>query len=587
MILPHPASRAALFAAITLFTLTGAFLVQAQNPNNGTNSAVVAGNLNTINAGSTNAAIVAGTQNLIDGGNNNFIGAGRSNTVLGVGGLNNISVIVAGFGNTNAAGRSVIVGGRNNTIGTNSRGSTITGGEFNLIEAISPSIASGLLAATVGGGLSNIVGSNAVGAVVGGGQFNEASGPGATVPGGFANEASGTTSLAAGSQAVARNTGTFVWADSSTNTDFSSTGDNQFLIRAAGGVGINTTNPQGNALLVNGNLRVTGTIDGTFSNASINTVSSSNAFTIQSGGTTGFVVGVVTNDGANGSSRNLVAGHPSNSITAGKVGATIGGGGGIINSILFSNTVTWNFGTVSGGLGNTADAYATVGGGDENKATGSWSTVAGGANNEASGSHATIPGGSNNAALGNGSFAAGVRAKATNANSFVWGGSDVVDTFSTTNGQFVARAPGGVRFISTTNTTLGTTNNGVQLAAGGSSWSSLSDSNAKTDIQPLDHRQTLAKLAELPVTKWRYKHDSSREYIGPMAQDFHATFGLGSDDKHITTLDTDGVMLSAIKGLVEELREQEAVLVEQERQIQSLEQIVQSLREQLGHDTSL
>jgi hypothetical protein len=29
------------------------------------------------------------------------------------------------------------------------------------------------------------------------------------------------------------------------------------------------------------------------------------------------------------------------------------------------------------------------------------------------------------------------------------------------------------------------------------------------------------------------------------------------------------------------------VMAEQERQIQSLEQIVQSLREQLGHDTSL
>jgi hypothetical protein len=191
-----------------------------------------------------------------------------------------------------------------------------------------------------------------------------------------------------------------------------------------------------------------------------------------------------------------------------------------------------------------------------------------------------VPGGEYNVAGGEGSFAAGVKAKATNNHSFVWGGSPDVDTESSTNGQFLVRAPGGVRFISTTNTSLGTTNNGVQLAAGGSSWGSLSDSNAKTDIQPLDHRQTLTRLAELPVTKWRYKHDSSREYIGPMAQDFHAAFQLGTDDKHITTLDADGVTFSAIKGLLEELREQQ-------RQIRNLEQTVESLREQLEHDTSL
>jgi hypothetical protein len=522
-------------------------------------AAIIAGNTST--NGGTNSAIIGAANSIVPGATRfAFIGAGNYNNMAAG---SHSAGMIAGFSNSIAAGgvRGAMVGGAFNT--NAGRSAVILGGELNQIAV------------------------NSTGAVVLGGLGNTASAPGATVPGGVENWAAATNSFAAGSYAVASNTGTFVWSDLSSTNDFVSTGANQFLIRATGGVGINTTNPQGNALLVNGNLRVTGTIDGTFSNASINTVSSSNAFTIQSGGTTGFVVGVVTNDGANGSSRNLVAGHPSNSITAGKVGATIGGGGGIINSILFSNTVTWNFGTVSGGLGNTADAYATVGGGDENKATGSWSTVAGGANNEASGSHAAIPGGSNNLALGNGSFAAGVRAKATNANSFVWGGSDVVDTESTTTGQFVARAPGGVRFISTTNTALGTTNNGVQLTAGGSSWGSLSDSNAKTDIQPIDHRQTLTKLAELPVTKWRYKHDSSREYIGPMAQDFHAAFGLGSDDKHITTLDTDGVTLSAIKGLFEELQEQQAVMAEQERQIQSLEQIVQSLREQLGHDTSL
>jgi hypothetical protein len=46
-----------------------------------------------------------------------------------------------------------------------------------------------------------------------------------------------------GHRAQATNDGTFVWADSE-DADFTSTGTNQFLIRASGGVGINTTSPE-------------------------------------------------------------------------------------------------------------------------------------------------------------------------------------------------------------------------------------------------------------------------------------------------------------------------------------------------------
>jgi hypothetical protein len=73
-----------------------------------------------------------------------------------------------------------------------------------------------------------------------------------------------------------------------------------------------------------------------------------------------------------------------------------------------------------------------------------------------------------------------------------------------------------------------------------------------------------------------------RRYIGPMAQDFHAAFGLGYDDKHISTLDTDGVTLSAIKGLVEEIRDQDHALAERERQIEALETQVKLLRQETG-----
>jgi hypothetical protein len=42
-----------------------------------------------------------------------------------------------------------------------------------------------------------------------------------------------------------------------------------------------------------------------------------------------------------------------------------------------------------------------------------------------------------------------------------------------------------------------------------------------------------------------------------MAQDFYAAFAVGQDDKHISTVDADGVALAAIQGLnrkVDELK---------------------------------
>jgi hypothetical protein len=182
-----------------------------------------------------------------------------------------------------------------------------------------------------------------------------------------------------------------------------------------------------------------------------------------------------------------------------------------------------------------------------------------------------------NTASGIGSFAAGVRAKATNNYSFVWGGDPSVDTVSTNPMSYTARAPGGFRLLTSTNDVAG-----LVLPANSSTWASLSDSNAKTGFRPVDYRNILAKVAALPVTEWRYKHDPTRRYIGPMAQDFHAAFGLGSDDLTISTLDTDGVTLAAIKGLVEEIEVQDQVLAERDAQIHRLEDSLRQVREQLS-----
>jgi len=94
---------------------------------------------------------------------------------------------------------------------------------------------------------------------VGGGYDNGATATGATVPGGAFNTASGDISLAAGFHANAANSGTFVWADASSTSAFSSSAANQFLVRASGGVGIGTSaTPPGGLAVASGGLSVSG-----------------------------------------------------------------------------------------------------------------------------------------------------------------------------------------------------------------------------------------------------------------------------------------------------------------------------------------
>jgi hypothetical protein len=70
----------------------------------------------------------------------------------------------------------------------------------------------------------------------------------------------------------------------------------------------------------------------------------------------------------------------------------------------------------------------------------------------------------------------------------------------------------------------------------------------------VDPQEVLEKVVALPVQTWTYTRDPGHRHLGPVAQDFHAAFGLnGEDDKHIATVDADGVALAAIKGLNEKV----------------------------------
>jgi hypothetical protein len=221
-------------------------------------------------------------------------------------------------------------------------------------------------------------------------------------------------------------------------------------------------------------------------------------------------------------------------------------------------------------LGTTSDqTYSTVAGGFANKARGSGSSIGGGAGNIADGFSSTIPGGNSNTATGYLSFAAGSHAQASHAGAFVWSdNSAVTNTSSTADNQFTARAAGGVRFF--TSSDLST---GVTVAAGDGSWASVSDRSAKDHFAPVDGAEVLERLAAVPVLTWNYKtQNSSFRHMGPMAQDFRAAFGLGVDDKHISTVDADGVSLAAIQALYE-------ISKEKDQKIERLTQQVSELRE--------
>jgi hypothetical protein len=75
----------------------------------------------------------------------------------------------------------------------------------------------------------------------------------------------------------------------------------------------------------------------------------------------------------------------------------------------------------------------------------------------------------------------------------------------------------------------------------------------------------------MPVSTWSYRSDDpSVRHLGPMAQDFHAAFGLGSTDRAYDPIDAHGVELAAIKALYQRMLEQEERIERLERENRKL-----------------
>jgi len=290
--------------------------------------------------------------------------------------------------------------------------------------------------ATVSGGYGNIAGMDH--STVGGGAGNIAFNSYATIPGGYNNRAAGHYSFAAGLRAKANHHGSFVWGDE-THEDFASTGNNQFLIRAGGGVGINTNNP-GAALHIGGTAGVDGIM---FPDGTLQTTAASG---INSNWSVDNSV-LYTNEYwglARGGADNAFIGENTHTMVNFGVACTTG----------FDGYPPDNYATISGGYRNVAGPQCFVGGGERNIASGERSTIGGGSDNLSDNHRGTIGGGQlnyvggkfgfigggyDNVASGDSSVVAGGNQNEASGNASTIGGGDgckAINDWSTISGGY-------------------------------------------------------------------------------------------------------------------------------------------------------
>jgi hypothetical protein len=355
---------------------------------------------------------------------------------------------------------------------------------------------------------------NAVGDTVGGGEANVADGTGGTlvgyttVAGGNENTASGYASTVSG------------------GNDNDATGSQSTI----GGGGVNTADGQ-TATVAGGsgnNLTGDGAGDwstiggGDFNNASGNYSTVSGGQENTASGEHSAVPGGQQNEASNPWTQ--VAGGRNN--TASDAGATVGGGR----------------------ENDASGEDAVVGGGRENDASGDDAVVGGGRDNTASGAGATVAGGTENDARGDHSFAAGRNATADHPGSFVVGDSS--------GRELAASGPDEARF---------------QMGLYAPAVNQTSTRTAKTDIEPVDPGDVLDGVESLEVSTWEFSGTEGGRHMGPMAEQFHETFGLGDDEETIATVDAEGVALAAVQALSEQLERKENRIEELEDRIETLE----------------
>jgi hypothetical protein len=591
------------------------------------------------NVATNDAAAVGGGYQNAAGGNGASVGGGVNNVATGY-----RSTVSGGDENRAQANWATIGGGVQNQIGNNNTAPTIGGGYGNVIEApgLAGTIAGGYLSTiaayadqnTIGGGAYNLIGNFAWGntiaggyrnrsdaeptmTTIGGGQSNSVVGLFATVPGGLMNSA-GNYSFAAGRNAKANHQGSFVWADA-IDANFFSTAQNQFNVRANGGVrfvtggagmtidGAQTANSfsgsGANLTSLNASQLTSGTVSDARLSANVALRNGGNLFT---GGTQIFSNGQVYVMGPLRATTNVSIGNfvfgPSayplgfqnllgdkiclyndtiESVNANHYGFGIAPSLLQIHSDVAGSDIAFGYGTSANfteqmrikgngkvGIGN-ASPVKTLHVGDL-LAPGSEGMI------ELS-SRAPLSGAAR-------SFQIGVPQTGDNAIGIGYS-FNIHDTGMTYPSQFLIQWDSGFVGIANTNPiALLTVGNAPSPAyCNGVTWVNGSDRNAKESFADIDSTDVLARVVALPMQSWSYKAQPGEKHIGPMAQDFHRAFGLnGSDDKHIATVDADGIALAAIQGLNRKLEEKlagkESEINDLKARLSRLERLIEAAR---------
>ncbi len=121
--------------------------------------------------------------------------------------------------------------------------------------------------------------------------------------------------------------------------------------------------------------------------------------------------------------------------------------------------------------------------------------------------------------------------------------------------------------------------NGAYLTTGGT-WTNASDKNLKEDLAYVDGEAVLEKVSQLEISRWKYK-GTDEYHVGPMAQDFYKSFGLGNDDKHISTIDPSGIALVSIQALKKEIDELNKKNTSLENKLNNQQTIINAIQLQM------
>ncbi|MDR0926720.1 MAG: tail fiber domain-containing protein [Ignavibacteria bacterium] len=242
--------------------------------------------------------------------------------------------------------------------------------------------------------------------------------------------------------------------------------------------------------------------------------------------------------------------------------------------------------------------------GTNNIVTGNSSAALGADNNISS--DASFTAGSGNVVSGDASFAFGLNSKATattaiaigdaatasgeasvaigrksntndKAGAFVFSDSHINDLSASADDQMTMRFTGGYRLFTNLS------NGGVVLTS--NAWATASDSTLKENFIFADGNYFLQKIANMRLGSWNYKGESPKEmrHYGAMAQDIFSAFGKDAfgtigNSTNINSADMDGIMMIAIKELIQQNNAKQQEIETLRNELEELKSAVKELQ---------